>query len=320
MARTPFMRHGARGVRVGGSVHVCVSACVGLCTVCVWGGGGRRNARFIGALTRAISHCRSRAALFVFFVILAAAGTLLLALLRPVAAPHEGAVTLLAGAVDGVAAAGARDDSPLGLAKAGLSQLRDVRLQLLCAMFWFSGFELAFWTGEFTQLLDESCIGLVLTMAGAGEVLGGVVVGKMSDRLGRSLALSVGVLAYAVGLGLTLVLKNAGAAPAGPTVVPLLAAFCFGVGDAGFNTQVFALLGSMYPDAHGSGGSFTIFQFVQNLGSAVGFYIQVPLPLHGAGGTLVQLYLQASMLVTSALMFYRADCLHRSPRQLRSSV
>jgi hypothetical protein len=86
----------------------------------------------------------------------------------------------------------------------------------------------------------------------------------------------------------------------------------------------------MYPGTHAAGGSFTIFQFVQaracvlacvrahvptsprvvecafcdatcfcvncrwlqNLGSAVGFYLQVPLPLHGADGTYMQLYLQ----------------------------
>ena len=76
-----------------------------------------------------------------------------------------------------------------------------------------------------------------------------------------------------------------------------------------FNTQIFALLGSMDPGTHAAVGSFTTFQFVrvwcwmyifyfnvslfeQTLGSAVGFYWQVPLPLHGSGGTFAQLYLQ----------------------------
>ena len=109
----------------------------------------------------------SRAALFVFFVVLAGAGTAMLVFLRPARAPAAGAAAARdAGPVARVLAGfaepnsdiavrlllpeaekGSDDDSPLGLAAAGLAHLRDVKLQLLCAMFWFSGYELAFWTG-----------------------------------------------------------------------------------------------------------------------------------------------------------------------------
>ncbi len=109
----------------------------------------------------------SRAALFVFFVVLAGAGTAMLVFLRPARAPAAGAAaardtgpvaSVLAGFAEPnsdiavrlllpEAEKGSDDDSPLGLAAAGLAHLRDVKLQLLCAMFWFSGYELAFWTG-----------------------------------------------------------------------------------------------------------------------------------------------------------------------------
>jgi hypothetical protein len=36
----------------------------------------------------------------------------------------------------------------------------------------FTGLELAFWSGEFPQLLDQDSIGIVLTFAGLGEVFG----------------------------------------------------------------------------------------------------------------------------------------------------
>lgn len=39
-------------------------------------------------------------------------------------------------------------------------------------MFIFTGLELAFWSGEFPQLLEKKSIGIVLTFAGLGEVFG----------------------------------------------------------------------------------------------------------------------------------------------------
>jgi len=93
------------------------------------------------------------------------------------------------------------------------------RILLLSPMFFWTGFELAFWTGEFPQLLDPSVrrclpfpgadrvltdacahvlqtIGLVLMFAGVAEVVGGLVVGWLSDRLGRSLTVLLGTLFY----------------------------------------------------------------------------------------------------------------------------
>ena len=43
---------------------------------------------------------------------------------------------------------------------------------LLSGMMFFSGLELAFWSGEFPLLLAKTSVGLVLTFAGVGEVLG----------------------------------------------------------------------------------------------------------------------------------------------------
>lgn len=68
-----------------------------------------------------------------------------------------------------------------------------------------SGFELAFWSGEFPQLLKASAIGAVLAFAGAGEIAGKLVilawltfegafiVGPVSDFVGRSVMLIMGM-------------------------------------------------------------------------------------------------------------------------------
>ena len=62
---------------------------------------------------------------------------------------------------------------------------------LLLPMYAFSGFELAFWTGEFTQLLTPGVIGLVLAFSGVGEVVGGLAFGRLSDSLGRSASITL---------------------------------------------------------------------------------------------------------------------------------
>jgi MFS family permease len=83
----------------------------------------------------------------------------------------------------------------------------DPRMLLLAPVSLFSGFELAFWTGEFPQLLAADSIGLVLSFAGLGEVLGGFFFGKMSDCAGRSATICLGLACFLTGLGLAAYLK-----------------------------------------------------------------------------------------------------------------
>ena len=103
-------------------------------------------------------------------------------------------------------------------------------------MYFFSGLELSFWTGEFTQLLaDASVIGLVLTLAGVGEVVGGLVFGRLSDRLGRSASLMIGTILYGAALGLTVWMKQGGTSGTIVANAPLAAyaaALCFGLADS----------------------------------------------------------------------------------------
>lgn len=65
-------------------------------------------------------------------------------------------------------------------------------MALLAVIFFFSGLEMAFWAGEFPQLLSSDVIGLVLAFVGVGEVVGGLFFGPLSDRAGRAPALLLG--------------------------------------------------------------------------------------------------------------------------------
>ena len=68
--------------------------------------------------------------------------------------------------------------------KQSASALKDPVTYLLFPMFFWTGFELAFWTGEFTLLLDSKVIGLVLVFEGIAEVISAVTLGWLSDHLG----------------------------------------------------------------------------------------------------------------------------------------
>jgi MFS family permease len=176
-------------------------------------------------------------------------------------------------------------------------------------------------------LLDPNVLGLVMTFAGVGEVVGGYVMGRLSDSIGRAACLALGASIYGVGLVLAAEMKqagNVGPAIGGASLAAYFAALCFGLGDSCFNTNIYATVSQLYdkadadhaqPDVHEpllpptgqtsrpveksthSAAAFTIFQFTQNVGSAVGYYYGLQVPLHGADGTLTQIWVQSSFLV-----------------------
>jgi MFS family permease len=171
--------------------------------------------------------------LYLGFAAVAGAGTLVLFLLQQPPAPPPAAATLgehLAGA-----AAGARR---------ALRLLGDPRMLLLLPLFFFSGAELSFWTGEFPLLLQNGSmgeVGFVLAWAGGGEIAGGALLGRLSDAAGRTPSLLLAVALYGAALALTCAMKSgapaAAAAWRGAPVAAYAAAFLFGAADAGFNAN-----------------------------------------------------------------------------------
>ncbi|EGD74624.1 hypothetical protein PTSG_12375 [Salpingoeca rosetta] len=197
--------------------------------------------------------------------------------------------------------------------KATLVILQTNEMLLLLYMFLFTGLELAFWSGEFPQLLDASVIGLVLCFAGVGEIAGSLFTNRLSDRLGCSLMLGVGAVVYAAGLTLVsfIHLDPPGTRPLwkGASWMAYVSAFAFGVGDSCLNTQVYALLGKLTKGATAV-KAFTVFQIFQNLGSALGFFLGTQLPMHGHNASLAQVYIQALILLIGTVFFIRVDVQH----------
>ena len=192
---------------------------------------------------------------FTTFSVIAAAGTLMLVLLRR-------APTLPNTVLDPLAEE-RRRAGIMGTLRAVWRLLLNPTLIALWPIFFLTGFELSFWTGEFPQLLDPKIIGLVMVGAGVGDAVGGFVIGAVSDRIGRSAGVVMGTIFYAFGLYFTVVLQRnphetdhqlcvqSYCAPwsawcAGMhnvscdfhNLFPSTLAVFLGLGDSGFNTQV----------------------------------------------------------------------------------
>ena len=79
----------------------------------------------------------------------------------------------------------------------------DARIQLLLLFFLFSGWELGFWSGALPTIMHTKSVPLVLVFSGVGEIVGAAVLGRLSDRLGRSATLLFGLALFLAALALT---------------------------------------------------------------------------------------------------------------------
>jgi hypothetical protein len=204
-------------------------------------------------------HLSSTSMLYVGFSVVGAVGTAMLFLLRKSAYPGN---AVASGADDddgGASSKRAARSWSQRMSEARASAYAAFRLAfttdslLMSSMYAFTGIELSFWTGEFTQLLNSDVIGLVLTCAGVGEVIGGLLFGRLSDVAGRSLSVCCGTALYGLGMGLACWMKlRGGQQPPMLEDAPLIAYFaalCFGLADSAFNTNVFAMVSQLYADA-----------------------------------------------------------------------
>jgi MFS family permease len=352
-------------------------------------------------------HLNSDATLFAGFTVCGAIGVAMLLLLRPVqdqpesndadegtsASSSQVATNALraytkASCLGKLSWLGA---SVWGSVLASFRMIATFEMAALMPLVWFSGCELSFWSGAFPLLFPQNQVGLILTFVGIGEVVGGVSMGHLGDRLGRSAPALVGAVSYAVALGLSCWIQAAGG-NINPVIadVPLIgyvAAVCFGLADSSFNTTCYAMVSQLYghEDAenratqtmqpqdvhqdlqhlirgqqHDSAGiinsnagespmrkktsfdehprreqaseetpillanaeeaiavlsldsdrsavAFTIFQLVQNMGSALWFWVCLKLPLSGTGSSYTQIYLQVAMLAVGIICFLMLD-------------
>ncbi|XP_046439312.1 UNC93-like protein MFSD11 [Daphnia pulex] len=169
---------------------------------------------------------------------------------------------------------------------------------LLSVAFFYIGIEYSFLSGVyspsigFTLEFEDSkrLVGLSGIFIGVGEIAGGAlfgILGSKTVRYGRDPIILTGFLTQALGFFL-IFLNIPNNAPFGDTTdtgfitsspfVAIFSSFLVAFGDACFNTQVYSILGGIYPND--SAPAFALFKFVSSMASAASFFYSPYIGIH----------------------------------------
>jgi MFS family permease len=198
--------------------------------------------------------------------------------------------------------------------------LTNMNMVLLAIVFFYTGLELSFFSGVYGTALANSAtfknqqnamIGLSGMFIGLGEVMGGGLFGLLGNKTvkhGRNPVILLGLISHIVVFFL-IFLNIPERAPLEETseeayvaTNEYLALFCsylLGLADSCWNTQIYSILGSMFPDD--SAPAFALFKFFQSGAAAIAFFYTPHLTLQW------QLLILTICATVSALAFFRVE-------------
>lgn len=207
---------------------------------------------------------------------------------------------------------------PLEALKRAMELSLTKEMALLGATFFYTGLELSFFSGVYspsigftTKIGDNAkqLVGVSGIFIGLGEVIGGALFGLMgrrTTRSGRDPIVIMGFLIHVASFFL-IFLNLPNNANFGETTddayitpnqyVAILCSFLLGFGDSCFNTQIFSMLGGLYPDD--SAAVFALFKFTQSVAAAASFFYSPS----------VGLYIQLAILVVTGTLGTITFCL-----------
>ncbi|XP_052262604.1 UNC93-like protein MFSD11 [Dreissena polymorpha] len=182
-------------------------------------------------------------------------------------------------------------DTPLSVLKRSFHLIRTKEMLLLSITIFYTGIELTFFSGVYGTCLSNNLhfgkeakglIGISGMFIGVGEILGGSLfglMGKSTNRHGRDLIIMFGYVVHMVCFFLIFINlperspineSNEATYITSSKYVAILCSFLLGLGDSSFNTQIYSLLGFMFPED--SSPAFAIFKFVQSISAAIAFF------------------------------------------------
>eukprot|EP00731_Ephydatia_muelleri_P029105 Em0020g749a len=206
----------------------------------------------------------------------------------------------------------------------------------LCLTFIYTGYELNFWSGVFGNIIGnvptfmKYNIGIAAAFVGVGEMVAGAlfgILGQYTNKFGRDVVVLLGMLVHL----LTFLLiffnmpDNAINTPVSeedskgylfnPSIIYLvhLCAFLLGFADSIFNTQLYSLIGVLYPTDDLSAPAIALFKFFQSITAAVGFLTSTFLALKW------QLLILTVLATTGTLSFAVVEWKHRRMSQRGSN-
>ncbi|KAL3875933.1 hypothetical protein ACJMK2_033837 [Sinanodonta woodiana] len=182
-------------------------------------------------------------------------------------------------------------DTPLTALKRSFYLLKTREMLMLSVAIAYTGLELTFFSGVYGTCLSNTkqfgsdakgLIGISGMFIGVGEILGGAVFGlfgKRTNKYGRDPIVVFGYLVHMIAFFLIFInlpeespINSTGSDTymTSSTYVAILCSFLLGLGDSSFNTQLYSLVGFMYPED--SPAAFALFKFAQSISAAVAFY------------------------------------------------
>ncbi|XP_074649496.1 UNC93-like protein MFSD11 isoform X2 [Tubulanus polymorphus] len=243
----------------------------------------------------------TRTTLFLVFTAVCVAGVLFLAILFCLKGRQETSMESLVVPINPGDGENRGNNGPLQALKRSFHLFITREMLLLSVTFGFTGLSLTFFSGVYGTCVGHSqkfgtdakgLIGICGIFIGVGEILGGALFGlfgKWIKRFGRDPIVLFGFLVnittyYLIFLNLpqmSPIEETDGAVYVDfgkfSKYVAVICAFLIGLGDSSFNTQIYSMLGFLYPED--SAPAFALFKFVQSVLTAVGFFYSTALQL-----------------------------------------
>lgn len=169
---------------------------------------------------------------------------------------------------------------------------------LLSITFIYTGLELGFWSGVYSSCIGftkalpnrKELVGMSGIFMGLGEIIGGGlfgILGNKTVRYGREPIIAAGFVIHVASF-IIIYLNLPDESPFYDTFgcaiicsspfLAILCSFLLGLGDSFYNTQIYAMLGSVYADS--SAPAFAIFKFTQCVGASASFIYAESLGLY----------------------------------------
>ncbi len=140
------------------------------------------------------------------------------------------------------------------------------RFRYLWPAMCYSGFSSSFFSIYYTAYIGAQWVGLALVALGAAEVLGSIVGGRVSDRIGRTPVFVASCVSTLAGVSVA-AMSPRGSSSEGVWMY-FVAFALMGLGDSGFNTQVQGAVGHYHKNA--SQPAFAGYRFILSITSMVG--------------------------------------------------
>lgn len=224
-----------------------------------------------------------RMILFGVLTVVAVIGMLIMFLIRNVTVEREGTNDLLS-----------VEKAPTGALEAlkrSLQMFVTKEMLLLSFLFAYTGLEQSYWAGIYGTSVGHTgsygsiakqLTGLSGVFVGVGEICGGAAFGLIGNRqregFGRDSVVFFGYVVHIICFFLIFI-NSPDESPLQDTsqiafLVPneylaMFCAFLLGLGDSSFNTQIYPILGALYPQD--SASACAIYKFIQALASAMAF-------------------------------------------------